>query len=199
MMAKTIRKMVTGLAVPAAVAALVLASGPATASPSHSAAAGAGVSAGTVRNVVHMTLRGTQCTALRQSLHNRAAKCSVTESLHLTAVRQASTGYIEWSGYLQACAVMDEQGVCDPNQWWVTDNFNVTLSGSQVWNNGTPQCAANHTSFSWCSYADNGQYQMQEGFNFGSDGWARLYINANATYSHGCNSYASCTGQISPV
>ncbi|SRR5581483_1932127 len=162
-------------------------------------AAGISVSAGTVRDVVRTTLPVTQCSELRQSLHNRAAKCSVTEILHLTAVRQPATGYIELTGYLQACASMNEYQVCDPDQWWVTDRFHVTLSGSQSWNNGTPQCAANHTSFSWCSYANNGKYQMQEGFNFGNNGWTRLYINANDTYYPGCNSYAACTGNISAV
>ena len=163
------------------------------------AAAGAGARAGEVREVTNVTLQGAQCTALRGQLHDAGASCSITESLRLTRVSQAAS-YVYWYGYLQACAEQSEPGAACSGSWKVTDRFNFTSSGSQVWDNGTPKCAATgNTKYTWCGYTNNGDYQMVEGFNYGNNGWARMYINANGTYSVNGSSSAFATGSKSPV
>lgn len=40
---------------------------------------------------------------------------------------------------------------------------------------------------------------MVEVFNYGNNGWARMYINANLTYSVNGSSYAATIGGASPV
>jgi hypothetical protein len=123
----------------------------------------------------HVTLSRQDCAAL-----GRPGGCTGFESTLLSKVSTnagATTEY--WSGYMQACAVVYSTGGCATNNWWVTDNFNFTTdySTGQAWNNGTPKCATNkYTTVTWCSYVNNGTYKMQEGFNFGNGGYARMNV-----------------------
>ena len=155
-------------------------------------AAAAPASSGAQRWAARVTLSPAQCAALRRSLHQAAANCTVIETLHLAArparpsavqkavgLRVASADSdIYLNGYLQACAALTSGNSCDTSKWWVDDYFAATYSGSQVWNNGTPHCDSNHTNVTWCSYVDNGTSVLQEGFNFGTNGYARMHIDA---------------------
>jgi hypothetical protein len=183
------------LTAPAAAQATVL-SGSSAAAVSHGAAPGrtlaAPASSGAQRWAGRVTLSPAQCAALRRSLHRAAANCTVIETLHLTArpgrastVQKAvglrvasSSSDIYLNGFLQACAALTSGGSCNTSNWWVDDWFAATYSGSQVWNNGTPHCTSNHTNVTWCSYVGNGTSVLQEGFNFGNNGYARLHIDA---------------------
>lgn len=183
------------LTAPAAAQASVL-SGSSAHAVSHRAAPGrapaAPASSGAQRWAGRVTLSPAQCAALRRSLHHAAANCTVIETLHLAArpgrastvqkavgLRVASPDSdIYLNGYLQACAALTSGNSCDTSKWWVDDYFAATYSGSQVWNNGTPHCASNHTNVTWFSYVDNGTSVLQEGFNFGTNGYARMHIDA---------------------
>jgi hypothetical protein len=189
------RSAVAAVACAAAVSLCGLAS---AAAPASAASAEIGSSAfariaGTVaaHRAFHIAPNPAQCATLGRSLRNRAASCVAVESIHVSLVRPAgflqartsgvkrtasSANNVYLYGYLQACASLLSSGYCNPNTWWVTDNFNVTVNGSQAWNNGTPSCAANHTDVTWCSYSNNGKSVMQEGFNFGTNGWARMGV-----------------------
>lgn len=165
-----------------------------------------------VNDTYRLALPPAQCNALRQNLGKPTAPCAVVETIHLSASRSIGAGQIRstsassmapaattyWYGYLQACGTYYSSGYCDPNNWWVNDYFNVTTSGSQAWNNGTPVCSANHTNVTWCSYANNGQSPMQEGFNFGNNGWARLDIYGDGSVGVRGSSYANLCGFIQP-
>lgn len=156
---------------------------------------------------MRVTLNGSQCAALRDGLNDRTASCTIAESLHLSAFRPITVslvrdaeghnvaaddttaeGYVAAAdttaeGYMQACAVVLSGIDCDPNQWWVTDYFAVVSNGTKIWNtNGPPECASNHTAWTWCSYVGNGTAEIQEGFNFGSSGWARIDISADGDW-----------------
>ncbi|MBV9854958.1 MAG: hypothetical protein JOY82_10625 [Streptosporangiaceae bacterium] len=116
-------------------------------------------------------------------LLGKAAGCAMSESIHLSRI-SASDGSSFYQGYLQACARPYNTGGCDTHYWWVKDYFNFTATSSQAWNNGTPNCSANHTNVTWCSYVGNtnGTGTLQEGFNFGNGGWARMDLNAHDVY-----------------
>ena len=91
-------------------------------------------------------------------------------------------------------------GGCATNNWWVTDNFNFTTDydTGQAWNNGTPQCKTNHTTYTWCSYVGNGTTAMQEGFNFGNGGYARMNVPDTFYHPYSCKvtgpSWANVSG-----
>ena len=124
-----------------------------------------------------ITLPRQKCAALPDP----ATGCAVTETAYAARVSTTdSTAY--WSGYMQACAVVYSTGGCNTTQWWVKDNFNFTtdFTTGQAWNNGTPSCTGNHTNWPWCSYTGNGTTTLQEGFNFGNGGWARMDITGNS-------------------
>jgi hypothetical protein len=140
----------------------------------------------------HITLPKRECAALLR----HPAGCTMSEGIHLIRASAAGDFY---SGYLQACAKPYNTGGCDTHYWWVTDSFNFTANGSQVWGNGTPQCASNHTAYTWCSDVGNGTGTLQEGFNFGNGGWARMDLNAHDVYDlYQCGvrgpSWANVTG-----
>jgi hypothetical protein len=130
-----------------------------------------------------ISLSRTQCAVLRRSLRNPEASCTIAESAQLSEIR-ATANTTEWFGYLQACAEVDSSGNCNTQKWWVNDYFQVVTNSStyQAWNQGTPICSANHTGYSWCSYAGNGTTDMQEGMNFGSGGWVRMDISGRYYY-----------------
>jgi hypothetical protein len=102
--------------------------------------------------------------------------------VHLTvrtdaALSPDSDTYV--NAYLQACAAESSGTTCVTNNWWVKDWFAFTYSGTQAWDNGTPHCTSSGTPVTWCSYVDNGTSTLQEGFNFGSNGYARMDISGN--------------------
>lgn len=133
----------------------------------------------------HVTLSRHECAALV-----RPAGCTGFESTRLSEVRANASASTEfWSGYMQACAVVYSSGGCATNNWWVTDNFNFTTdySTGQAWNNGTPQCKTNsYTTVTWCSYVGNGTTAMQEGFNFGKGGYARMNVPDTFYHPYSC-------------
>jgi hypothetical protein len=147
-------------------------------------------------HIVHVTLRGAQCAALRRELRSRTASCSFAESLHIQSVPDS----VYDEGYLQICGEQYEEGGCYSDVWWVADTFYFTLNdGNGVYNNGTPSCTANHTGIRWCGYTNNGQATLSEGVDFGDPGdWARMYINQDGTYTLG-GSPGSITGSIAPA
>lgn len=164
---------------------------------------------GSTTRATRVALPAAQCRALRRSRPDRSAGCTVTETIRLRpisahAVRgtagQAAASDIYWSGILQACAVVESSGYCDTDDWWVSDQFNFTTSATQAWDNGTPHCGYKHTTVSWCSYSNNGTSEMQEGFNFGSSGYARMDIFPEGQNLVGCDvrgsSYANPAGVI---
>jgi hypothetical protein len=106
----------------------------------------------------------------------RPSGCAMSEGIHLIKATAHGDYY---QGYLQACAVTYSTGGCNTQYWWVKDYFNYTETSTQAWNNATPACSYNHTNVAWCSYVGNGTGHLQEGFNFGKGGWARLDVVTN--------------------
>lgn len=171
------RHLAGGIAASAALALGALASTASTASAATPTSAGA-VSGPAA--TMHVTLNSGQCTSLRAGLHDPAASCTIAESLHVRPLSATPDSVYE-QGLLEACASMDESGNCNTSEWWVRDTFHFTLNnGNGVYNNGTPDCTCNHTTFSWCGYADSGTSTLSEGFNFGKSGsgdYARMDID----------------------
>lgn len=127
-----------------------------------------------------INLPPTQCSALRRSVHDISASCSPPTLLHVTRVSGSNASVYD-IGWLEACAqTINSYGECNPNVWWVRDNFGFTYDGSHVWNN-VHTCYANHTAWTWCGDTGNGTTRLVEGFNYGgpsgTSDYARITID----------------------
>lgn len=143
----------------------------------------------------HVMLPSAQCASLRRAISDRNASCMVNETVHTTSALQANrkaTGAVTvaighastsasttyFYGYLEACAQILSSGYCNTKNWWTYDYFTWTQdsSGQHMYNYSTPYCNAGGTNITWCSYTNNGQNPLVEGFNFGNGGWARVDV-----------------------
>jgi hypothetical protein len=174
-----------------AVAALVMAAAAAIATNAAQPRALPGAPDRLADHSARITLSAAQCADLRHGLHDAAAGCTIIESLHVVSETASLNADVYYIAYMEACATE----TCDASQWWVEDWFAFTTNGNtQIWNNGTPLCKANHTSVTWCSYTGNGTYTLTEGFNFGNNGYARMDIYPDASCDLRTNSYSSIFG-----
>jgi hypothetical protein len=148
--------------------------------------------AATERVISHWSiLAPAQCRALRQSLHNKTASCSVVESFTIRPVRtigtvsaagaDASTVY--WEGYGNACGGTPGDA-CE--SWWVDIHFAFTTSATQAWENSL-SCTEGGTNITWCSDTGNGTSFLSMGANFDPDGtgYIRMQVDVGADIFYG--------------
>lgn len=138
------------------------------------ATAGAHHTATTRTYVFGAQLPSAVCSAMRQSLHNPKASCTRPTVIRLKVIKKTSSDTYE-IGSVETCAQVNPNYTCNPNAWWTTDDFGVTYSGTQAWNN-VHTCYENHTGISWCGYSGNGTGELKEGYNFGGPSGTSYYI-----------------------
>lgn len=133
-----------------------------------------------------ITLTPAQCAAVRRTGHNKKTTCTATESKGIRLLAATANTYY-FQGWLQTCAIVESNGACDPHNWWVKDTFYFTdAPGTGVWSNGSPYCQWGGTTVSWCSYTNNGQNPMVEGYNFGPGGtgdYSRMFLYASNPFN----------------
>lgn len=141
-----------------------------------------------------------QCAQLRDHLHRPDMSCAGLAAYSLPAhgasvtlmtrsVATSSGTYL--TGWLQACSTQ----ACDG--WYVVDDFGVTvIAGAGAWDNWH-SCSHGGTPVTWCGTWHNGwATYMEEGFNFGSNGWARFKIDTSGRGSTVGSSYAVINGAV---
>jgi hypothetical protein len=203
----TIRKMIAGEKSCLALLGLTVAAGlafmPATAQASTSAPAKAGAATGFRRATAE------QCAAVRAHLKRSALNCADLVTAYVPAGRTvtlpaaatpgrasrvtgdtgtaptaaASSGtYTE--GYLEACSTQSCTG-----SWYAQDEYNVTyIHNVGVWDNHHV-CSSGGTPVTWCGTWHNGYSNyMEEGFNFGNNGYLRLEIDTYGNITFGSRS-----------
>jgi hypothetical protein len=142
----------------------------------------------------------TQCAQLRDQLHRPDMSCegltayrlpAHDKSVTLLARSVATSSGTYLTGWLQACSNQACTG------WWVVDDFGVTvIAGAGAWNNWH-SCSSSGTPVSWCGTWHNGwPTYMEEGFNFGNNGWARFKIDTSGRGSTTGSSYAVINGAV---
>jgi hypothetical protein len=141
-----------------------------------------------------------QCAQLRNQLHRPDMSCdgltayrlpATNTSVTLLARSVATSSGTYLTGWLQACSNQACTG------WWVVDDFGVTVIASAgAWNNWH-SCSSSGTPVTWCgTWQNGGPIYMEEGFNFGNDGWARFRIDTSGRGSTTGSSYAVINGAV---
>ena len=180
------------LAAAASLAAATLASVALAVVPAASLAPGA--------TTARHSVTSAQCAQLRGHLHQPGLSCAGLTAYQLPAqgasvtlvtrtVATSSGTYL--TGWLQACNTQ----AC--NGWYVVDDFGVTvIAGAGAWDNWH-SCSHHGTPVTWCGTWHNGYATyMEEGFNFGKNGWARFLIDTSGRGTTQGSSYAVINGAI---
>jgi hypothetical protein len=163
----------------------------------------------------HAGISPAVCASLRTNLHKPSLNCSYVVAIRpsgngpasataMIAAEHPSAAAYEgtyWTGWLKACS--------DPNcslsrwgSWYALDEFGVTWWNKVgVWDNWH-RCSGYGNldpRITWCGVTQNGWYTyMQEGDNFGTDGWARINIDTYANWELHGSSYAYLYGCLEP-
>lgn len=117
--------------------------------------------------------------ASTSSAPTASAHSSLAVTVHMvrepgTMATSATDAYE--TGWLEACAIINSNASCNTNSWWVKMDFGVTWDNKgHAWRN-VSSCSANHTTYSWCSYVNNGTNDLSLGFNYGGS-------SANSDYA----------------
>ena len=141
-----------------------------------------------------------QCAQFRDHLHRPGMSCDNLAAYSLPAhdasvtlmtrtVATSSGTYL--TGWLQACS----NQAC--NGWYVVDDFGVTvIAGAGAWDNWHT-CSRSGTPVTWCGTWHNGwPTYMEEGFDFGNDGWVRFRIDTSGRGTTVGSSYAVINGAV---